>query len=110
MCIRDRDDLVGMPPAQAATHLRARGVCFEFRWSYPTGPGTGYSERWCVPPPTGRVSSADLLDDGVVLLTVSDDSGIVREVREQPAAGWGCPTDQRAAASPGPSATPAPST
>jgi hypothetical protein len=54
------------------------------------------------------VENTDLLDDGVVVLFVSDDSGIVREVREQPPAGWGCPTDQRGAASPVPGDGPEP--
>jgi hypothetical protein len=92
------DDLVGMVPGQAATRLRGRGFCYEFRWDYQTGPGSGFSERWCVPPPTGRVTAVSFLDDGTALLSVSDDSGLVREVRDQPPAGWGCPTDQRGAA------------
>jgi len=96
------DDLVGMVPGQAATRLRERGFCYEFRWDYRTGPGSGFSERWCVPPPTGRVAAVSFLDDGTALLSVSDDSGLVREVREQPPAGWGCPTDQRGAADPSP--------
>jgi hypothetical protein len=104
--VMDLDSLVGMPPDQAAARLRQRGVCHEFRWSYSTGPSTGYAERWCVPPPSGVVTEAGTLDGGVVLLQVSDDSGIVREPREQPPQGWGCPTDQRAAASPDPGGQP----
>jgi hypothetical protein len=102
------DTLVGMLPGQAAARLRERGVCHEFRWSYRTGNNVGYSERWCVPPPTGRVIAVSFLDDGAALLSVDDDSGLVREVREQPPAGWGCPTDQRAAASQAPRSTSAP--
>ena len=102
------EDLVGLTSAQAAARLRARGTCFEFRWSYRTGPGSGFSETWCVPPPTGFVDDADTLDDGTVLLWVEDDTGVVREVRDQPPAGWGCPTDQRGAASPGPADVPTP--
>jgi hypothetical protein len=100
------DDLVGMTPAQAATRLRARGVCFEFRW---TVPGMDTVETWCVPPPTGIVESTAMLDDGTVILFVEDDTGIMGVEREQPPAGWGCPTDQRGAASPGPSTTLGPS-
>lgn len=91
-------DLVGLPPAAAGARLQERGVCFFYRWSYSTGPGTGYSERWCVPPPTGVVANVDILDDGVAMIFVEDDTGIVREPREQPVAGWGCPVDERGAA------------
>jgi hypothetical protein len=107
--IETPDDLAGMTPAQAATLLRARGVCFEFRWAYSTGAGLDTTEVWCVPPPTGIIESAGLLDDGTVVIFVEDRTGIVRVEREQPVAGWGCPTDQRGAASPGPSTTLGPS-
>jgi hypothetical protein len=96
------DDIVDLPPGQAAARLRERGVCYEFRWDYRTGPGSGFAERWCVPPPTGRVSDVSFLSDGAALLYVEDDSGFVRDVREQPPAGWGCASDQRGAAPPEP--------
>lgn len=104
--IETPDDLAGMTPAQAATLLRARGICFEFRWAYSTGAGLDTTEVWCVPPPTGIIESAGLLDDGTVVIFVEDRTGIVRVEREQPVAGWGCPTDQRGAAGPGPTMMP----
>lgn len=96
------DGLVGARPAVAAARMRARGICFEFRWDYVTGVDTGFAERWCVPPPTGQVSDIRFSDTGVVVLLVPDDSGVVREVRDQPPAGWGCPSDQRVARTPEP--------
>jgi hypothetical protein len=100
----DLEQLIGMTAVQAGTEVRARGLCLEYRWSYRTGQDSRYSERWCVAPPRGQVSDVDP-DGGVVMLFVHDDSGVIRQRREQPPAGWGCPTDD-GPIDPVPSATP----
>ena len=49
-----------MMPTDAEALLRDLGLCFTFRYSYPTGPEVdggqeGYSERWCTAPPSGVI-------------------------------------------------------
>lgn len=87
--------LTEMTPAQAAQHLDALNVCYEFRYQYPTRPtkngnGAGYSERWCDPPPAGDIGPILFTEERSVLLFVVDPE--IRKPRAQPAAGWGCPT------------------
>lgn len=85
-----------MSAAEVEAVLRELGVCFEFRYSYPTGPEIdgsqeGYSERWCTAPPAGRVEEALYGGDGAIIIFVEDDE--IRDPREQPPAGWGCPAN-----------------
>jgi hypothetical protein len=78
-----------MTPEAAEALLREMGLCFTFRYMYPTGDeDTGYSERWCTAPPAGEVVAVAYAD-GEVVVVVSDDR--IQEPREQPLAGWGCP-------------------
>ena len=78
-----------MDPAEAESLLRDLGLCFTFRYEYPTGPSVGYSERWCTAPPAGRITDLTYLDDGEIVVFVEDDR--VRNEREQPPEGWNCP-------------------
>jgi hypothetical protein len=78
-----------MAPAEAESLLRDLGLCFTFRYEYPTGPSTGYGERWCTAPPAGRITDLMYLDDGEIVVFVEDDR--VRSEREQPPEGWNCP-------------------
>ena len=78
-----------MGPADAEGLLRDLGLCFTFRYEYPTGPSVGYSERWCTAPPAGRITDLAYLDDGEIVVFVEDDR--VRSEREQPPEGWNCP-------------------
>ena len=85
-----------MSPQEVETMLRDLGLCFDFRYSYPTGPlidggQEGMSERWCTAPPAGRVEDALYGGEGEIIIFVEDDA--IREPREQPPAGWNCPTD-----------------
>lgn len=86
-----------MSAADVEALLSDLGVCFEFRYGYPTGPlidGTqeGYSERWCTAPPGGRVDDALYGGQGEIIVFVEDDR--IREPREQPPAGWNCPANE----------------
>jgi hypothetical protein len=80
-----------MSPEAAEGLLREMGLCFTFRYLYPTTEdrSQGYSERWCTAPPAGTVSHLHYLDDGEVVVFVDDDR--VMPVREQPPEGWDCP-------------------
>jgi len=82
-----------MSPQAAEALLREAGLCFTFRYQYPTSEdrSEGYSERWCTAPPGGTIRDEGLayLDDGEVVVFVSDDR--VMPVREQPPEGWDCP-------------------
>ena len=86
-----------LSPAEASRRLTDLGICHEFRYQYPLadhGPYTGFSERWCTLPTAVRPRADGpptlILDDRHVLIWVTDDEP--RERREQPPAGWGCPT------------------
>jgi hypothetical protein len=86
-----------MSAAEVETLLTELGLCFEFRYSYPTGPEVdgsqvGYSERWCTAPPDGRVDDALYGGQGAIIVFVEDDQ--IRELREQPPAGWNCPANE----------------
>ena len=86
-----------MRPQQVEAMLRDLGLCFDFRYSYPTGPWidggqVGMSERWCTAPPAGKVDDALYGEDGEIIVFVEDDQ--VREPREQPPAGWNCAVDE----------------
>lgn len=81
--------ILKMDPAEAESLLRHLGLCFTFRYEYPTGPSMGYSERWCTAPPAGRITDLTYLDDGEIVVFVEDDQ--VRSEREQPPEGWNCP-------------------
>jgi hypothetical protein len=85
-----------MSPQEVETMLLDLGLCFVFRYSYPTGPlidggQEGMSERWCTAPPAGKVDDAVYGGEGQIVVLVEDDE--IREPREQPPAGWNCPTD-----------------
>ena len=85
-----------MGPHEVETMLLDLGLCFDFRYSYPTGPlidggQEGMSERWCTVPPAGRVDDALYGGDGEIIIFVEDEE--IREPREQPPAGWNCPKD-----------------
>ena len=87
-----------MSPQEVEMLLRGLGLCFDFRYGYPTGPWIdggqeGMSERWCTAPPSGKVDDALYGGDGEIIVFVEDESEI-REPREQPPAGWNCPTDE----------------
>jgi hypothetical protein len=84
-------------PQEIEAMLRDLGFCFDFRYDYPTSPWvdggqTGMSERWCTAPPAGRIVGAEYGSDGELIILVEDDE--IREPREQPPAGWNCPTDE----------------
>ena len=86
-----------MSPQDVEAMLRDLGVCFEFRYGYPTGPWIdggqeGYSERWCTAPPSGRVDDALYGGGGEIIIFVEDDE--ICEPREQPLAGWGCEANE----------------
>ena len=86
-----------MSAAEVESLLTDLGLCFEFRYSYPTGPevdGTqeGYSERWCTAPPDGRVDDALYGGQGEIVVFVEDDE--IHELRKQPPAGWNCPANE----------------
>ena len=87
--------VVGMSPTDAETLLRGLGLCFTFRYGYPTAEPTdggqdGYSERWCTAPPTGLVNKV-LNWDGELVVFVKDDT--IRPERSQPPQGWNCPAN-----------------
>lgn len=81
--------ILKMDPAEAESLLRDLGLCFTFRYEYPTSPSVGYSERWCTAPPAGWITDLLYLDDGEIVVFVEDDQ--VRNEREQPPEGWNCP-------------------
>lgn len=82
-----------MTPTEAEALLREMGICFTFRFLYPTDEEDrteGYSERWCTAPPAGEISHLHYLDDsGEVVVFVGTDE--VMATRDQPPEGWGCP-------------------
>lgn len=103
-----------LPPEEASERLMELGICHEFRYSYDfADPGeertAGTSERWCTMPDVVRARERGQTDgpwpvdaferrrfaptrveDGYVTILVVDDEP--RERREQPPAGWNCPT------------------
>jgi hypothetical protein len=86
-----------MTPTDAEAFLRDLGLCFTFRYSYPTGPEVdggqeGYSERWCTAPPSGVIEDLLYLDDGEIVVFVEEDE--IMPTREQPPEGWGCPANE----------------
>lgn len=87
-----------MSPQEVETFLRDLGLCFEFRYGYPTSPWIdggqeGASERWCTAPPSGEVDGALYGAAGEIIVFVEDEREI-REARQQPPAGWNCPVDE----------------
>ena len=81
-----------MSPTEAEALLREMGICFTFRYMYRTSeedPSVGYGERWCVAPPAGDTNHLGYLDDGEVVIFVSDER--VLPTRDQPPQGWECP-------------------
>jgi hypothetical protein len=85
-------DLRGKTPAQAAALLEdANEIEVSWRYWYLTEPGgnVGYSECWCVPPPDGVVSTAELAEGNLYIVFVDRDSPIPGG-RRQPVQGWGC--------------------
>jgi hypothetical protein len=87
-----------MGPEEVEAMLRDLGLCFDFRYGYPTGSWVdggqeGMSERWCTAPPSGKVDDALYGGAGEIIVFVEDESEI-REPREQPAQGWNCPVDE----------------
>jgi hypothetical protein len=79
-----------MSPPEAERLLRRMSICFTFRYEYPiAGTGGGYSERWCEAPPAGEIGDILYLDDGEVVVFVSDREP--RQERTQPPEGWNCP-------------------
>jgi hypothetical protein len=86
-----------MSPQDLEAMLRDLGLCFDFRYGYPTGPYVdggqeSASERWCTAPPSGKVDDAVYGGDGEIIVFVED--GEIREPREQPPQGWNCPVDE----------------
>jgi hypothetical protein len=86
-----------MSPQEVESMLHDLGLCFDFRYGYPTGPWIdggqeGYSERWCTAPPSGKVDDALYGGAGEIIVFVEDSE--IREAREQPPEGWNCPTDE----------------
>ena len=82
-----------MTPEEAEALLRDVGLCFTFRYEYPTtvDPSQSgvYSERWCSAPPSGDVDAVLYLPSGEVVVFVHEER--VMPLREQPPEGWGCP-------------------
>ncbi len=86
-----------MSPQEVEAMLLDLGLCFDFRYGYPTGPWIdggqeGMSERWCTAPPSGKVDDALYGSEGQIIIFVED--RMIREAREQPLQGWNCPPDE----------------
>lgn len=86
-----------MSPQEVEGLLRDLGLCFDFRYGYPTAPWIdggqeGMSERWCTAPPAGEVDDALYGSHGEIIVFVEDEE--IREPRAQPPAGWNCPLDE----------------
>jgi hypothetical protein len=81
--------IASMTPAAAKGLLLSLGLCHTFRYETDFGDGTGYSERWCDPPP-GRITDLRYAGDGSLIVLVVDAVPQLHTPRPQPPNGWGC--------------------
>jgi hypothetical protein len=104
-----------LPPEEASERLTELGICHEFTYYYDfidpkKERAVGTSERWCTMPEVVRLleihpshrepmvtaykqifrGRMSVRDNGYVRILVEDEEP--RERREQPPAGWDCPT------------------
>jgi hypothetical protein len=92
--MREVPNLIGKTPQETAALLEADDAGVEVTWRYhystqAADDTVGYSECWCIPPPDGEVSSAEITEFNQLLIFVSRDGSIIGG-RPQPTLGWGC--------------------
>jgi hypothetical protein len=78
-----------MTPRQVGDAARDRGLKVTWRYTYSTGPNTGFGECWCIPPEDGEVTSVAYGMANELIVFV-DSGRQVNAPRQQPPRGWGC--------------------
>lgn len=88
---REVPAIAGLTAEEANALLEAAGIRPSWRYSYSASlNGTdGYSECWCIPPPSGRVRDEPGNANEQLIVFVEREAPMIGG-RPQPRLGWGC--------------------